>query len=218
MGALRATFRTSGGGSDPGYCLHGDGDDVAFSGIDRTPLDAPGGCRIALDVRFYLDPRTGLAHIHSHGVTEPEVEFVLARPGEDRAGRDGSRIAIGRTSGGRYLRVVYVRDGETERLFVITAMELTGKPLHAYRRRRRKNRPMKRNQYPTGWSRRRVKRVLDHYELQTEEQAVAEDEAAFGVEGQTVMTVPSELVPVVRDLIDTHKRDREKRDRRASRK
>jgi len=66
---------------------------------------------------------------------------VLARPGEDRAGRDGSRIAIGRTSGGRYVRVVYVRDCEADGLFVITAMELTGKPLHAYRRRRRRRGP-----------------------------------------------------------------------------
>jgi hypothetical protein len=77
---------------------------------------------------------------------------------------------------------------------------------------------MKRNQYPPGWNARRVNRVLDHYELQTDEQALAEDEAAFGVEGQTVMAVPSELVPAVCDLIKTHKRERGKRDRKASRK
>ncbi len=41
----------------------------------------------------------------SHGVHENEVEDILASPGEDRPGRDGSRVAIGRTSGGRYLRV-----------------------------------------------------------------------------------------------------------------
>ena len=91
-----------------------------------------------MDIRYYLDQRTGAPHIYSHGVTEAEVEFVLARPGEDRAGRDGSRIAIGRTSGGRYVRVVYVRGREANGLFVITAMELIGKPLHAYRRRHRK--------------------------------------------------------------------------------
>ena len=77
---------------------------------------------------------------------------------------------------------------------------------------------MTRNQYPAGWNRRRVKRVLDHYELQTGEQAVAEDESAFDVEGQTIMAVPSELVPTVRDLIKTHERERGKRDRKASRK
>ncbi len=38
----------------------------------------------------------------------------------------------------RHLRVIYVPDPEPESVFVITAYELTGKPLLAYRRRRRK--------------------------------------------------------------------------------
>ena len=63
---------------------------------------------------------------------------VLISPGEDRAGRDGSRIAIGQTKHGRFLKVVYVRDPVPDSVFVITAYELTGKPLIAYRRRQRK--------------------------------------------------------------------------------
>ena len=47
----------------------------------------------------------------------------------------------------------------------------------------------------------RVRRVLEHYEKQTEDEAVAEDEAAFVSEGQTVMVVPTELVPEIRALI-----------------
>lgn len=89
-------------------------------------------------VRFYSDSRTGLPHIHSHDVTEAEVEQVLNRPGEDRPGADGSRIAIGQTDSGRYLRVIYVPDPEPESVFVITAYTLAGKPLKAYRRRRKK--------------------------------------------------------------------------------
>jgi type II secretory pathway component PulC len=42
---------------------------------------------------------------------------------------------------------------------------------------------------------------LAHYEEQTEEEAVAEDEAAMEDKTQTVMEVPSELVPAVRELI-----------------
>ncbi len=57
---------------------------------------------------------------------------------EDRPGQEGARIAIGRTAAGRYLRVVYVPDPEPNSLFVITAYELRGKPLTAYRRRRRR--------------------------------------------------------------------------------
>jgi Domain of unknown function (DUF4258) len=91
-----------------------------------------------MDIRFYRDPATGEPHIYNHSVTEEEVEDVLRRPGEDRLGREGARIALGQTRAGRYLRVIYVPDPEPESLFVITAYELRGKPLTAYRRRQRR--------------------------------------------------------------------------------
>jgi hypothetical protein len=62
----------------------------------------------------------------------------LAKPSEDRPGRDGSRVALGQTNAGRYLRVIYVTDRAPDSVFVITAYELTGAPLAAYRKRRRK--------------------------------------------------------------------------------
>jgi hypothetical protein len=52
-----------------------------------------------------------------------------------------------------------------------------------------------------GWDEQRVKEVLAHYEAQSEDEAVAEDEAAFESPGQTVMEVPTDLVPAVRELI-----------------
>jgi hypothetical protein len=55
--------------------------------------------------------------------------------------------------------------------------------------------------FPPGWDETRVRRVLAHYEEQTEEEAVAEDEAAAEDKTQTVMEIPNELVPAVRDLI-----------------
>ncbi len=85
-----------------------------------------------------MDPEMDSPHIYRHDVSETEVEEVLAHPGEDRPGRDGSRIAIGRTAAGRYLRVIYVPDPEPNSVFVITAYELRGKPITAYRRRRRR--------------------------------------------------------------------------------
>ena len=93
-----------------------------------------------MQIRFYIDHETGLPHIFSHGVEESEVEDVLASPGEDRPGREGSRIAIGQTIGGRYLRVIYVPDRNPDWTFVITAYELRGKPLAAFRRRMRRRR------------------------------------------------------------------------------
>jgi hypothetical protein len=91
-----------------------------------------------MEVRYYIDAETGLQHIYKHDVAESEVEEVLSRPGEDRAGTDGSRVATGRTLAGRLLRVIYVPDPEPKSVFVITAYELRGKPALAYRRRRRK--------------------------------------------------------------------------------
>lgn len=89
-------------------------------------------------LRFYIDGETEQPHIYNHGVTEDEVEEVLTLPGEDRQGSEGSRIAIGQTAAGRYLRIVYVPDPEPSSVFVITAYELHGKTLAAYRRRQRR--------------------------------------------------------------------------------
>ena len=85
--------------------------------------------------RFYVDPVTGDLHIAGHSVTEDEVDEVLARPMEDRAGRDGSRVALGQTEAGRYLRVIYVPDPTPGSLFAITAYELSDNAKKALRRR-----------------------------------------------------------------------------------
>jgi hypothetical protein len=89
-----------------------------------------------MKLRFYLDQASGQPHIYRHEITETEVEEVLARPGEDRKGTEGARIAVGQTDGGRYLRVIYVPDPEPESVFVITAYTVDGKALEAYKRRR----------------------------------------------------------------------------------
>jgi hypothetical protein len=64
----------------------------------------------------------------------------------------------------------------------------------------------KQSKFPPGWDEERVRRVLAHYKEQTEEEAVAEDEAAAEDKTQTVMEIPSELVPTVRELIAKHRK------------
>ena len=54
---------------------------------------------------------------------------------------------------------------------------------------------------PPGWDEERVRRVLAHYETQTEEEAAAEDERHWGKGSQTLIEVPVELIPVIRELI-----------------
>ena len=64
---------------------------------------------------------------------------------------------------------------------------------------------MRPNRFPPGWNEDRVRKVLAHYEQQAEEEAVAEDEAAFEDSTQTIIEVPKELLPAIRELIAKHK-------------
>jgi hypothetical protein len=60
---------------------------------------------------------------------------------------------------------------------------------------------MKQSKFPPNWDEKRVRDVLAHYESQSENEAVTEDEAAFEDPSQTTMEIPNELVKKVRELI-----------------
>ena len=64
---------------------------------------------------------------------------------------------------------------------------------------------MKQSEFPEGWDEKRVRRVLAHYEEQTKDEAVAEDEAAYEDRTHSLVEVPVELVPAVRQLLAKHK-------------
>lgn len=63
---------------------------------------------------------------------------------------------------------------------------------------------MKSSRFPKEWDQRRVSELLVLYETQSEEEIVAEDEASCLDPEQTVMEVPSRLVPTVCDFIAKH--------------
>lgn len=67
------------------------------------------------------------------------------------------------------------------------------------------------NEYPPGWDQARVRDVLDHYEHQTDEEAAAEHEAALSRPGETLMTIPTEIVPAVRELISRYEEEHQTR-------
>ena len=62
--------------------------------------------------------------------------------------------------------------------------------------------------YPRGWNEARVRRVLDYYDSQSDEEAAAEIDAACE---STTMEVPVALVPTVRQLIAKRKSRRTSR-------
>jgi hypothetical protein len=140
--------------------------------------------------RYYLDPAKGEPNIHGHNVRENEVEEVLARPIEDRLAREQSRVAVGQTETGRYLRVIDVPDSQPDTAF------------HRHRVRSRSEgresstpaapeEEMKQPEFPQGWDTERVRRVLEHYERQSDEEAVAEDEAGYESTTHTAMEIRS---------------------------
>jgi hypothetical protein len=112
------------------------------------PTTAPGGiCERASNLALHqTDARvarigsTDQPYIYRLSVVEQEVEEVLRRPLEDRPGREGSRVALGQTQPGRYLRVLYLPDPLPDSVFVVTAYQLGPKALRALRRRRRSRR------------------------------------------------------------------------------
>jgi len=64
---------------------------------------------------------------------------------------------------------------------------------------------VKKSQYPKGWDEKRVKAVIEFYDNQTEDEELAEYEAAMELKGQSMMLVPTELVPEIRRLIANRK-------------
>ena len=73
-----------------------------------------------MKIRYYIDYQTSEPHIHKHDINENEVSEILQNSGEDRPGVDGTRIAIGKTESGRYLRIIYIPDPEPDSIFVVT--------------------------------------------------------------------------------------------------
>jgi hypothetical protein len=65
---------------------------------------------------------------------------------------------------------------------------------------------MNEQRFPKGWDENRVKRLIAELDARTDEEWIAADEAATEDGGeQTVMTVPTSLVPEIRRLIASHK-------------
>lgn len=91
-----------------------------------------------MELRFWNDPEAGAPHIFEHGVTKEEVQEVMRRPGLDFAESRNARARLGQTVAGRHLKVVYVPDEGSASAFVVTAYELRGKALKAFRRAKRR--------------------------------------------------------------------------------
>ena len=65
---------------------------------------------------------------------------------------------------------------------------------------------MKKQQFPKGWNEQRVKQLIAELDARSDEEWVAADEAAAAhADDQTVITVPTALLPEIRRLLASHK-------------
>ena len=60
---------------------------------------------------------------------------------------------------------------------------------------------MNEQKLPPGWDQSRIRQVIEHYDSQHEDERAAEIEAAWEVEGMTLMSVPTDLVPEIRAIL-----------------
>ncbi|HEU5116696.1 MAG TPA: hypothetical protein VFT74_08495 [Isosphaeraceae bacterium] len=66
---------------------------------------------------------------------------------------------------------------------------------------------MSEQQFPSGWDEQRVQRLLAELDARTEEEWIAADEAAASEsDDQTVITVPTDLLPEIRRLLASHQK------------
>lgn len=57
------------------------------------------------------------------------------------------------------------------------------------------------NQYPKGWNRKKVQSLISYYENQSDEEAIAEAEAAYRKRNSALIEVPIKLLPQVRRIL-----------------
>ena len=68
---------------------------------------------------------------------------------------------------------------------------------------------MVKQKFPPGWDAEKVKALAEYYDNQSDDEAIAEAEAALEAEGQTLVMVPTELMPTINELIAKHRQENE---------
>jgi len=130
-------------------------------------------------------------HIYNHEAGQEQLLDVLNAPDEDRAGRADNLGSISEAS------MCPIRSGERIRDH---GLRVSRKSSRSISPAEKEEATMSQTMFPPGWDEDKVRRVLNHYENQTEDDAVLKDEA--GVKpSETVMNVPHDLVGKVRELI-----------------
>jgi hypothetical protein len=73
--------------------------------------------------------------------------------------------------------------------------------------KRRKTGQKIKQEYPPGWNERKVRAVIQHYDRLTEDERAHEIETAQEVKEETLISVPTELLPVIQRLLVRHQQN-----------
>ena len=61
---------------------------------------------------------------------------------------------------------------------------------------------IKKQRLPKGWTEEKIRKLAEYHDNLTEDEQVAEIEAAMNAEGETLIAVPTELIPEILKLIN----------------
>ena len=61
---------------------------------------------------------------------------------------------------------------------------------------------MKKQRLPKGWTEEKIRKLAEHHDNMTDDEQVAEIENSLNDDNQTMMMVPTELVPAIVKLIN----------------
>jgi hypothetical protein len=92
---------------------------------------------------------------------------------------------------------IIIKEATTE----VTAMKKTATSKNSARRKTRKK---IKQEFPTGWNERKVRAVIRHYDRLTDDELAREIETALEATEETLISVPTELLPAIRNLIVRH--------------
>jgi hypothetical protein len=154
-----------------------------------------------MELRFHLDPDTELPHIYDHGVTEDEVRHVLARPGLNLPAGRNARSIMGQTAAGRYLKVVLVPDEGGQERIRRHGLRVARQGAQTLPARQEEKEAMKKQRMPQGWTAKQIRALAKRHDNMTDDDVAAEIDAGLKKKNQTVMVVPTELVPEITRLI-----------------
>src|SRR4051812_3687098 len=101
--------------------------------LERREALPGGGKRrrkdVTMELRFWNDPKRAYCTFMGTGSPKRKCGRCWPAQGVDFPDRENSRVHLGQTSAGRYLKVVSVPDEGSDSAFVVTAYELRGKAL-----------------------------------------------------------------------------------------